>query len=117
MRAPILLAAAVERQSPFQLFSLWFLLFIVVVLLVKIIIEPADHITIERRIAYPDHLRFINRFIGTYLLGISPINPLAHDLVFECFLSAERQVVPDIDIDFYAAQREEVIQYIYQRYG
>lgn len=52
-----------------------------------------------------------------YLLGISPINPLRHDLVFERFLSAERQVVPDIDIDFDAARREEVIQYVYGRYG
>ncbi len=52
-----------------------------------------------------------------YLLGISPINPLAHDLVFERFLSAERQVAPDIDIDFDAARREEVIQYVYARYG
>ncbi|MCA0455371.1 MAG: error-prone DNA polymerase [Chloroflexi bacterium] len=52
-----------------------------------------------------------------YLLDISPINPLSHDLVFERFLSSERQVVPDIDIDFDAARREEVIQYVYQRYG
>jgi error-prone DNA polymerase len=52
-----------------------------------------------------------------YLLDISPINPLKHDLVFERFLSTERQVVPDIDIDFDAARREEVIQYVYRRYG
>lgn len=52
-----------------------------------------------------------------YLLGISPIHPLRHDLVFERFLSTERQVVPDIDIDFDAARREEVIQYVYRRYG
>ncbi|MGB3714103.1 MAG: PHP domain-containing protein, partial [Candidatus Promineifilaceae bacterium] len=52
-----------------------------------------------------------------YLLYISPIDPIAHDLVFERFLSAERQVVPDIDIDFDAQRREEVIQYIYERYG
>lgn len=52
-----------------------------------------------------------------YLLGISPVNPLAHDLVFERFLSSERQVVPDIDLDFQADRREEVIQYVYQRYG
>ena len=52
-----------------------------------------------------------------YLLFISPIDPLFHDLVFERFLSAERQVVPDIDIDFDAQRREEVIQYIYQTYG
>jgi len=52
-----------------------------------------------------------------YLLYISPIDPLAHDLVFERFLSEERQAVPDIDIDFDAQRREEVIQYIYERYG
>ena len=52
-----------------------------------------------------------------YLLYISPIDPIAHDLVFERFLSSERQVVPDIDIDFDAQRREEVIQYIYKRYG
>jgi error-prone DNA polymerase len=52
-----------------------------------------------------------------YLLGISPINPLAHDLVFERFLSAERPGAPDIDIDVQADHREEVIQYCYTRYG
>ena len=52
-----------------------------------------------------------------YLLYISPVDPLAHDLVFERFLSAERAIVPDIDIDFDAQRREEVIQYIYGRYG
>src|SRR5690606_26005443 len=52
-----------------------------------------------------------------YLLGITPVDPLAHDLVFERFLSAERALVPDIDIDFDAARREEVIQYVYARYG
>lgn len=52
-----------------------------------------------------------------YLLFISPIDPLAHDLVFERFLSDERQVMPDIDIDFDAGRREEVIQYVYELYG
>ena len=52
-----------------------------------------------------------------YLLGITPIDPLAHDLVFERFLSDERRIAPDIDIDFQADRREEVIQYIYQKYG
>jgi error-prone DNA polymerase len=52
-----------------------------------------------------------------YLLFISPIDPIAHELVFERFLSSERQVVPDIDIDFDAQRREEVIQYIYGLYG
>ena len=52
-----------------------------------------------------------------YLLNISPINPLTYHLVFERFLSDERRLTPDIDIDFDAARREEVIQYIYARYG
>jgi error-prone DNA polymerase len=52
-----------------------------------------------------------------YLLNISPVDPLAHDLVFERFLSAERAIAPDIDLDFDAARREEVIQYLYGRYG
>jgi error-prone DNA polymerase len=52
-----------------------------------------------------------------YLLDISPIDPLAHDLVFERFLSAERATRPDIDLDFQADRREEVIQYVYNRYG
>ncbi len=52
-----------------------------------------------------------------YLLGITPIDPLAAGLVFERFLSRERVTAPDIDVDFDAARREEVIQYLYQRYG
>lgn len=52
-----------------------------------------------------------------YLLNISPVDPLVHDLVFERFLSAERPTAPDIDIDFQADRREEVIQYVYRRYG
>ncbi len=52
-----------------------------------------------------------------YALGISPVNPIAQNLVFERFLSDERRAVPDIDIDFDAARREEVIQYVYERYG
>jgi error-prone DNA polymerase len=73
--------------------------------------------------------------MAAYLLGITPIDPLAHDLVFERFLSDARaplppgpparsqegaggqRMVPDIDIDFQADRREEVIQYVYRRYG
>jgi error-prone DNA polymerase len=55
--------------------------------------------------------------LAAYLLYISPVDPLVHDLVFERFLSDERQVAPDIDIDFDAQRREEVIQYIYKTYG
>jgi error-prone DNA polymerase len=52
-----------------------------------------------------------------YLLDISPVDPISQNLVFERFLSEERVSVPDIDMDFDASRREEVIQYVYQRYG
>jgi len=51
-----------------------------------------------------------------YLLDITPIDPLAADLVFERFLSPERRSPPDIDLDIAADRREEVIQYVMQRY-
>lgn len=52
-----------------------------------------------------------------YLLKISPIDPIKHRLVFERFLSRERQIAPDIDMDFDANEREKVIQYLYNKYG
>jgi error-prone DNA polymerase len=52
-----------------------------------------------------------------YVLDITPVDPLRHDLLFERFLSAEARTMPDIDIDFAADRREEVIQYVYERYG
>ncbi len=55
--------------------------------------------------------------IVAYLLEITSIDPLQHDLLFERFLSADKFTTPDIDIDFAADRREEVIQYVYERYG
>jgi error-prone DNA polymerase len=55
--------------------------------------------------------------ITAYLLGVTSIDPLAHNLLFERFLSSDKFTMPDIDIDFAADRREEVIQYVYQRYG
>ena len=55
--------------------------------------------------------------VVAYLLKIAPIDPIEHRLVFERFLSEERQMTPDIDIDFDAETREEVIQYLYEKYG
>ncbi len=52
-----------------------------------------------------------------HLLDITPVDPVEHGLVFERFLSRERQSLPDIDLDFAADRREEVIQYAYTRYG
>ena len=52
-----------------------------------------------------------------YCLGITAVDPAHSDLLFERFVSAERREPPDIDVDFEHERREEVIQYIYQRYG
>ena len=52
-----------------------------------------------------------------YMLGITSVNPLEIDLLFERFVSTERNEPPDIDVDFEHERREEVIQYIYAKYG
>ena len=52
-----------------------------------------------------------------YVLGITSVNPNQFELLFERFVSMERGDPPDIDVDFEHERREEVIQYIYQRYG
>jgi error-prone DNA polymerase len=51
-----------------------------------------------------------------YALGITAVDPIAMDLLFERFLSEERNEIPDIDIDFAHQDREKVIQYVYDRY-
>jgi error-prone DNA polymerase len=50
-------------------------------------------------------------------LGITSVNPTKFDLLFERFISSARNEPPDIDVDFEHERREEVIQYIYQKYG
>ncbi len=52
-----------------------------------------------------------------YCLGITSVNPAEIDLLFERFISAERGEPPDIDVDFEHEQREEVMQYVYRKYG
>ena len=53
-----------------------------------------------------------------YMLGITSIDPVVSDsMLFERFVSAERKEPPDIDVDFEHERREEIIQWIYQRYG
>lgn len=52
-----------------------------------------------------------------YVLGITSVDPARMDLLFERFVSAARNEPPDIDVDFEHERREEVIQYIYERYG
>ncbi len=52
-----------------------------------------------------------------YVLGITAVDPSRFDLLFERFISVERGEPPDIDVDFEHERREEVIQYIYKRFG
>ena len=55
--------------------------------------------------------------IVAYALGITNIDPIAHDLLFERFLNPERVSMPDIDIDFCYVRRDEVIRYVAEKYG
>ncbi len=52
-----------------------------------------------------------------YVLGITAVDPAESDVLFERFLSTERKEPPDIDVDFEHERREEVIQWIYDKYG
>ncbi|MBR0551995.1 error-prone DNA polymerase [Stakelama marina] len=52
-----------------------------------------------------------------YVLGITAVDPARHNLLFSRFVSPERREPPDIDVDFEHERREEVMQYVYKRYG
>src|SRR5215217_1515339 len=52
-----------------------------------------------------------------FVLGITSVNPVKFDLLFERFISADRNEPPDIDVDFEHERREEIMQYIYNKYG
>jgi DNA-directed DNA polymerase III PolC len=51
-----------------------------------------------------------------YVLGLTCVDPVANDLLFERFLNPERKGMPDIDMDFDSARRDEVLSYVYNRY-
>lgn len=55
--------------------------------------------------------------IVSYLVGITNIDPIKYDLLFERFLNPERVSMPDIDLDFADARRDEVLAYVRQKYG
>ena len=52
-----------------------------------------------------------------FVLGVTSIDPIKHELLFERFVSGERPEPPDIDVDFEHERREEIIQWIYETYG
>lgn len=55
--------------------------------------------------------------LASYALGITELDPLVHDLIFERFLNPERLSMPDIDVDFDDRRRPEVIRYVTEKYG
>jgi error-prone DNA polymerase len=55
--------------------------------------------------------------IVSYVLGITDADPIAYSLLFERFLNPARRQMPDIDVDFDSARRDEIIDYIYKRFG
>jgi len=106
-------------------------------------LSPQLRVTLERELALIERLNYAPYFLTVYdivkfanergilcqgrgsaansavcfILGITAVDPTEIDLLFERFVSAERKEPPDIDVDFEHERREEVIQYIYQRYG
>jgi len=70
----------------------------------------------EQKILYQGRGSAANSTI-CYCLQITFVNPTKFDLLFERFMSAARNEPPDIDVDFEHERREEVIQYVYQKYG
>lgn len=52
-----------------------------------------------------------------YTLGITQLDPIQYDLLFERFLNPERVSMPDIDVDFCFERRQEVIDYVRRKYG
>ena len=55
--------------------------------------------------------------VVSYALGITDIDPISNNLIFERFLNPERVTMPDIDVDFCYERREEVIDYVVRKYG
>jgi error-prone DNA polymerase len=55
--------------------------------------------------------------IVAYVLDVTKVDPIAHDLLFERFLTEDSRTMPDIDLDIASNDREDVIQYVYAKYG
>jgi len=81
-------------------------------------------LTIHDIVRFADSREILNQGRGSaansavcYVLGITPVDPAKHQLLFERFISENRKEPPDIDVDFEHERREEVIQHIYETYG
>ena len=78
-------------------------------------------LTVEKDTSYVANGIAVHNSAGgslvSYLTGITNINPIKHNLLFERFLNPERISMPDIDLDFADTRRDEVIRYVSQKYG
>lgn len=92
------------------------------------LIEEMDYaryfLTVRDIVRKAQELRILHQGRGSaansivcYCLGITSINPVETTLLFERFISTARNEPPDIDVDFEHERREEIIQYIYEKYG
>ncbi|WP_434361376.1 error-prone DNA polymerase [Parasalinivibrio latis] len=79
-------------------------------------IHDIVHFARSRQILYQGRGSAANSVV-CYCLGITAVNPEQINVLFERFISKERNEPPDIDVDFEHQRREEVFQYIYQKYG
>ncbi len=70
----------------------------------------------EQRIAVSTRGSVANSLVA-YAVGITTVDPIAHDLLFERFLNPARQDPPDIDLDFDSRRRDEVLDYVRRTYG
>jgi error-prone DNA polymerase len=81
-------------------------------------------LTVRDLVAYANDKKILCQGRGSaansavcYVIGVTAVDPTKIDLLFERFISAERNEPPDIDVDFEHERREEVIQHVYKRYG
>ncbi len=78
----------------------------------------ADIVRFARQTGVPVSTRgSVANSLVAYCLGITAVDPLLHDLLFERFLNPARADVPDIDLDFCSRRRDEVLEYVRQAYG
>ena len=78
----------------------------------------ADVVHHSRREGIPVSTRgSVANSLVAYCAGITTVDPIAHDLLFERFLNPARSDIPDIDLDFCSRRRDEVLEYVRERYG
>jgi DNA-directed DNA polymerase III PolC len=78
----------------------------------------ADIVRYARQAEIPVNTRgSVANSLVAYCVGITTVDPIAHDLLFERFLNPARTDLPDIDLDFCSRRRDEVLHYVCQEYG